>query len=373
MEKKVFFGAILLAALLFGILFLTIDRPEEVQTAPKAAQTVSEKIDQSVQTASSEASEIDNRAMQVNSAQETEENSGKRQQVDKIEKAPPAFGYMGKGARLQIVGLMSKEDSKGPLKSYLDSLCQKLQCSVDVGYQRDITEAPWQEDVVMLLKLFASDGVEDGSLFIEANSIKIEGNVAEVKEAVEVQKILNRLAGEGLKVENYIKMSEDVAREVKEVAAKSSVPEKNNTAPEVTKQNITTAVPSKKSETKPADVVKKEPQIIGKVPVKKVQKMVKKTENGAQKVQNESHAEVHKEKKPASSKKIAKKIKKSPKPKRSKIRRKPQKDIVAHSYMETSFDLTERIKAKTADAIKERKSSEAKEDIVAKPKLHILK
>jgi len=36
MEKRFFLGAILLAALLFGILFLTIDRPEEVQTTQKA-------------------------------------------------------------------------------------------------------------------------------------------------------------------------------------------------------------------------------------------------------------------------------------------------------------------------------------------------
>lgn len=406
MEKRVFFGAIILAAMLFGILFLTIDQPEGEKAATRnAAEGVPDEAHRPSSTAASgegaDASEQEKSAAMAATAQKRDEVSGETVYADKIEKAPPAFGFMGQGAQLQIVGLMSREDSQGALKRYLESLCREFQCSVDVGYQPDISEAPWQQDVVALLKLFVSEGIENGSLFIEANRLKIEGSVAEVKEAVEVQKIVNRLSSEGLKVENHIVMSEDVTREMKQIVAKSSVTtvhkgatleksdekqvaeksdvsEQNSSVAERSQGEMATASPG------PLPVMKKEPQTAEKVPVKKVEqtvkkteKTVKKTEKSVQKVRKASHVEVAKGTKAVSSPKVAKKqrtkkSKKRAKPVHAKHVRKPQRDIIAPSYMETTFDLTEKIQSDTPDTEK-RQRPKGKEDIVAKPKLQILK
>ncbi len=377
MEKRFFLGAIVLAAMLFGILFLTVDEPEMENSAVSAEDnathaTVAQHVVSNAQNATVDTTSVHRVSAEMaqnvlkQDANGTTSAEDKMQQVDKIEKAPPAFGFIGDGEHLQIVGLMSDADREGALKKYLNHLCQMRQCSVDVGYQHDIIEAPWQEAIVQLLKLFDAGKVENGSLFIEANSIKIEGKVAQVKEAIEIQKIFNQLGSEGLRVENRLAMAEGIPQMKSQADA---VPERNETsAPTVA------VMPEKEKTSTP--VQQKE--------VAEKSAAEKKVEKKTEPVAPEKVSKIKKQPAPKSASKPQKRIvvKKSVqkkarqhKPKKREVRKKvvrsvATEDIVAPSHMETAWDVEKKINSIGGN---HQVPASGKDTIVAEPKMEVMK
>ena len=102
----------------------------------------------------------------------------------------PAFGFMA-GKKNQIVALMSDNDESGELSKEIDALCKKSECSKDMRYEADIQDAAWQNETVKIIGLLTDGSIENGSLFIENNVLKIEGKIKDKEAQNRLYDILN--------------------------------------------------------------------------------------------------------------------------------------------------------------------------------------
>ena len=302
MGKRIFAAGIVLIVILAGLIYF------EGKYAVVSAKVLGEKV-------------------QADTRKETEE----------VEKAPVAFGYISHGEKIQIVGLMSREDEAGILKGYLDRLCQKRKCNVEIDYKDNIKDAPWQDSLVDLFEVIQSDDFDNGALFIEAGQITLKGKVQkeEIKELI--ADILNRLHQEGLKV---------VPSALVKSLHRTKLQEQNNTTIQIiTENNI-----SHKGDDINLSFVQKEP--------------VQNPELNQSKQKEIIPAHIVKKKEQRHKPKV---IKKRHKKKRVQARKKHYRDIIAPSYMETTIDLERKIKSQKG--IK----GSRKDDMIAEPKMTIIK
>lgn len=286
--------------------------------------------------------------------------SGGDQVVERI--TPAAFGYMERGERVQVVGVMSDLDRNGTLMRYIDDFCKERGCDVDVGYQNDVVEAVWQSDLEALLKLMARGAVTNGAIFVEADTIKIEGEVEGEADAEALRKIVAALAADGLKVQNRIALPDATkgTKEHNETAAgsmqKESIP--HAAAPTPVKEEPKQAVseiqkPTTAKETNTTEATVAAPAAA------KVNTHAAHTA-GAHRL---SSPKVQKQKKVVRKRHV---VKKAPKA--------PIKDIIAPSYMETTEDLHRKIVVKNRSTQERPEPKRTKDDdIVAKPKMEILR
>ncbi len=126
----------------------------------------------------------------------------------------PAFGFMG-SKKNQIVALMSDNDENGTLVRYIEELCQKEECIKDIRFENDIMDASWQKEVVKIISLLKDKSIKNGSLFIEGNVLKLEGDIKNKEVQDTLNTILKSLNSDKFKVENYTKTSESI-KEIKE-------------------------------------------------------------------------------------------------------------------------------------------------------------
>lgn len=134
--------------------------------------------------------------------------------------ASPAFGFMS-GKKNQIVALMSDHDENGTLSQYIEQLCKNETCNQDLRFQNDIKDAAWQKGVSELIEILKDNQIENGSLFIESNVLKIEGLVKDYETKIAIDNILHILEPD-LKIEQYITLSEAAQQAADEAASTSS-------------------------------------------------------------------------------------------------------------------------------------------------------
>ena len=271
-----------------------------------------------------------------------------QKEADEVEKAPVTFGYIAHGDKIQIVGLMSRQDETGVLKGYLDRLSQKRNCSVEVDYRDNIMDAPWQRSLVDLFELMQSGDFEDGALFIEAGHITLKGQVQKEDTKKRIADILNQLYEKGLEiVPSALVKSLDHAKSQ----------EQNSTVMQTISENNI----SLKSDEANLSSVKKEtfPQ----------------SQHHRRKSSEVILFHKAKKKEQSSKTKVAKKrsMKKS-----VKRRKKHQQDIIAPSYMETTIDLERKVKSRKKVVEDESEivvfeEDKNPDDMIAKPKFQIMK
>jgi hypothetical protein len=344
MGKKFLIASVIIVAILFGAIFWKVNESDQIDdTYKNVSKTELASIDKKVET--------DKTVPIVPPTKAQKQNLSELDTLQAVEQiVPAAFGFLQQKETLQVVGLLSKNDKTGSLMAYIDQLCQKRTCSVDVSYRADIIDADWQEDVVGILKLFIEEGVSHGSLFIQANSISLEGNVTDANSTFALQTYLAHLEKEGLKVHDHSTGNTITA----EPEAKTYVEETNATVPlkkemkinsDLEREDISAVKPALKLENRQPKQKSTPSEVQGK---KFVQKKIPK-------------------------KKIKKlHLKKNRLKKVRVVRQKSEEDIIAPSYMETSIDLERKIKSKIDRKQKSMDSLED-EDIVAKPHLEILR
>jgi outer membrane protein OmpA-like peptidoglycan-associated protein len=230
--------------------------------------------------------------------------------------ASPAFGFM-KGKKNQIVALLSDNDQNGTLSNFIDSLCKNNECNIDIRYQNDIKDATWQKSVVDLLEILSNNNIDNGSLFIESDVLKIEGLIKDYETKVAMDNIFESIKPT-LEIEYHTKLSESAQKAADEIESKSNsldiVQEINETT--VVENNITDAtINNEKVEEnttieKENNITKAEPSSNNQEPPKVAASATK---------QNNT--------KPISIQKIVK-----------KTVVKPHKDIVATPVMETTLE-----------------------------------
>ena len=135
----------------------------------------------------------------------------------------PAFGFMSSDKN-QIVALMSDNDENGTLSQYIEELCQKEECVKDMRFENDIIDATWQKEAVKIITLIADKSIKKGSLFIEGNALKLEGEINNQKTQDTLNAILKSLDSDKLKVENYTKLNES-RKEVEKQESPKPTPE----------------------------------------------------------------------------------------------------------------------------------------------------
>ena len=306
------------------------------------------------------------------------------EEIEEVEKAPVTFGYITHGDKIQIVGLMSHHDETGALKGYIDRLCQERDCSVEIDYQDNILDAPWQKSIVELFGLMQSDDFTKGAFFIEAGHITLEGQVEDEWMKKRVVDILDRLHKEGLEiapsalvdslhtattqeqnstamriVQSTVKETNQIdieqnSTEIEQIAKdmetkNSAETEQNSTESQIAAENIIVPVPLKSADTNLSSEKEQ--------PSPKPEQMQSKREEIIP-------AHIVKPKEPKHRPKV---VRKSHKNKRVKARKKYHKDIIAPSYMETTIDLERKIKSRIG--IK----GSRKDDMIAEPKMTIMK
>ena len=354
MGKKLLIASVLIVTILFGLIFWKVNEADHVAHKPvvknihkNLSEVEVEKSDAGVETLAS-----------VNTVQQTvpEQNLSELDTPQTVEQvAPAAFGFLQQKELLQVVGLLSEHDKSGSLMAYIDQLCQQKTCSVDVSYRTDIIDAKWQDDVVGILKLFIAQGVEHGSLFIQANGINLEGKVVDAKSADELQKYLSHLKEEGIKVQNHCPIDA--------VTENQNAEETEKLAEIVPAQPLAKETEESNLSKEPGDIAKPDSSI--KSAVKAEQAKVQKKQTVPEKTVRAKKVSQKKVQKSYAKKHRVKKV--------HKVRKKPEQDIIAPSYMETSIDLERKIKGRikgqeeSADFV-----NEEDQDIVAKPRLEIL-
>jgi outer membrane protein OmpA-like peptidoglycan-associated protein len=145
-----------------------------------------------------------------------EENAEEEVVVTNKRISTPAFGFMSGTKKNQIVALMSDNDENGPLAKRIEDLCKKTDCNKDMRYEDDIIDAPWQEEVGKIITLLTDGSIDDGSLFIEGNVLKLEGSINSNEIKTVLEGILDNIKSDTFKVENHSKLSNNIkADEIK--------------------------------------------------------------------------------------------------------------------------------------------------------------
>jgi hypothetical protein len=404
MDKKLFIASVILVTLLFGLIFWKVNETERLQPNDKNSRNVAIKettvIEQKVTAAKKQEETI--LPEPESKPQRVEQKLKEPQQTDvevTEQIAPPAFGFLPRGETVQIVGLLSEHDKGGSLIAYIDQLCKSRACERDISYQADILDAKWQESIVAILKLFQEGGVKNGSFFIEANRIKLEGEAIDEKSALALQNAFASLKAGGMDVENHIAIDsflqkaqeklvqQPAQKDEKSAIAQSKTAEKNVT--DMAKKGEETAL-KKRVETETVQKQhepKREEKIVAEV--KKEEKphvevetreapVVEKIKTATPAVGKTKAIVKAVEKKRREASKATKKHvvkKRGIKTKKAKTEVKRVKrvveDIIAPSYMETSIDLNRKM---TQDRVYMHAESREKkhDDLVAEPKLEIL-
>ncbi len=343
MGKRIFAAVIVLITILSGLIYFE-DKYAGVKSAPTDG-TVSQSVTSDADNATKTLRSVEVAA----SAKVSEEkiSADSRQEVEEVEKAPVTFGYIAHGEKIQIVGLMSRQDETGVLKGYLDRLSQERNCSVEVDYRDNIMDAPWQRSLVDLFELMQSGDFEDGALFIEAGHITLKGQVQKEDTKKRIADILNQLHEKGLKiVPSALVKSLDHAKSQ----------EQNSTAMQTISENNI----SLKSDEANLSSVKKETFL---------QSQHHRRKSGEVILFHKA-----KKKEQSSKTKVAKKrsMKKS-----VQRRKKHQQDIIAPSYMETTIDLERKVKSRKIvedeSEIVVFEEDKNPDDMIAKPKFQIMK
>ncbi len=147
------------------------------------------------------------------SVETTVEKNTELNNTTQKEISTPAFGFMSSNNKKQIVGLMSYNDKGGILSKKIEELCKKYECSKDMRFEKDILDASWQDQSVKIINLLTSDSIENGSIFIEENTLKLEGDIKDIRTQNELKKILDAVKSDKFKVENYTKLSDSAKKE----------------------------------------------------------------------------------------------------------------------------------------------------------------
>ena len=234
-------------------------------------------------------------------------------QVGVSDKTPAAFGFMT-GSKNQVVGLMSLSDKDGKLAKKVESLCGENNCNKDMRFEKDILEASWQDETVQIVELLTNGGIENGSLFIEDNVLKLEGTVKDKKTESVLASILKSAENKAFKIETHTNVS------ITKTAPSIIIHSVNNV------KKVTEKVDLPLAKTKPVEVE-------AKPKVKQVTKHVPKT--------------------------VTKTVKKKIVKKQHVL----EKEIVPAAVMETTLDVDARVRAILNDI----KSSKPAVGMVAKP------
>jgi hypothetical protein len=234
-------------------------------------------------------------------------------QVGVSDRTPAAFGFMT-GSKNQVVGLMSLSDKDGKLAKKVESLCGENNCNKDMRFEKDILEASWQDETVQIVELLTNGGIENGSLFIEDNVLKLEGTVKDKKTESVLASILKSAENKAFKIETHTNVS------ITKTAPKDITHSVNNV------KKVTEKVDLPLAKTKPVEVE-------AKPKVKQVTKHVPKT--------------------------VIKTVRKKIVKKQHVL----EKEIVPAAVMETTLDVDARVRAILNDI----KSSKPAVGMVAKP------
>jgi outer membrane protein OmpA-like peptidoglycan-associated protein len=117
----------------------------------------------------------------------------------------PAFGFISTVDKNQIVALMSDHDQDGILAKTIKEICQKQECIKDLSYEKDVIDASWQKPIASIVQLISDKKIKDGSLFVESNTVKIEGKINDKNTSLKVIEAIRKIKEAKLKVENYSK------------------------------------------------------------------------------------------------------------------------------------------------------------------------
>ena len=377
MEKKVLIVATILVVVAFGLMFQEVWQTERVPEVTQSAirpvpgtraKPALDTLDGLEKGSSSKTP--DNHQSDTDSADATETKTVAK--VDEstpiiVEKAPPVLGMMQSGKTTQIIALLSSTDQNGTLGRFLDRFCQTHRCRSDLDYQYNIESAPWQQDIVSLVKLIAEGKLAVGSLFIENNTIKIEGNATNADAVVQLQTLFASLERHGLKLlpSPTLAQSLKTKRTLKTETKQTDHPVKEDTQSTVTAVHTETEKPKKTDYEKTAHSLHTS-----------VQSVAKKRHS------KPSDAVFDKKVSHPKTKKLVAKKRKLQKRKVHQVKRKPKAahDIIAPSYMETAYDLQKKIEAKRANTYEDQTDEEEvvfeedkkPDDMIAKPKFEIL-
>jgi hypothetical protein len=102
----------------------------------------------------------------------------------------PAFGFILIKESKQIAAVMSDEDKNGELAQYIDKLCEEQECIKDIKYNSDTKSANWQKETIGIIKLLTDGSINNGSIFIDGNTLKITGNINNQNKKQALDKIL---------------------------------------------------------------------------------------------------------------------------------------------------------------------------------------
>ncbi len=115
------------------------------------------------------------------------------------EKSDPAFGLMI-GDITKIVGMLSPRDRSKALINYINEYCKNSECDKDIRYSEDIKDVIWQKGIVKLIKFLKEENIEKGSIFINSNVLKVEGEITSIDQKDRLSSILTSLKNDGLEV-----------------------------------------------------------------------------------------------------------------------------------------------------------------------------
>jgi len=365
MGKKVLIAVIMFIAILSALIYFKSKQAEDTLSGKTVVPLIENSTLQKIQ------------AVAKNKKDSVSQQIPEEKKVQIVQKAPPTFGYMTSGEKIQIVGLMSRNDQNGTLKRYIDELCRKQECSREISYRKEIEDAPWQEGVVKLFELFSSGAVEKSAIFIEAGHITVEGKLVREEAKESFSQIMQSLEKSGLQIETsrFIRtVSTEVNSSVKTATQALPVPVKEPVAhvKDNNKTIETNATIAKKTGLESAV------QTVTDSEKKSVSKVHKQTSERKKRRFMQYRIEKSSLKQPPK----ATHQKRVTKSKKFVKRRHKKEDIIAPSYMETSVDLEHKVKSrhkvhtyrdpqKLEEVIFEEDKSP--DDMVAKPKFKILK
>ena len=375
MGKTLLVVSVIIVTILFGMIFWKVTEAEQVQNPAPSAVPKARAVKHPATAVSPEV-----KTTTVSQKEEVNRSVEKPEQiVEQI--APPAFGFLPRGDSLQVVGLLSEHDRGGLLMEYIDQLCQSRSCAVDVDYQADIIDAKWQKDIVEILKLFQEGGIENGSFFIEANRIKLEGVAIDEKSAVALEHYFSNLKETGMGVENHIAIDafikksaptevEQAAQKAEPTVAQKRVETKEETG-DIAEQMQSVASDMRKTSKNDENVsgVTKEDETslpLAHAAVQAENKKAVLVPDEANRSKPVQKKEVKKRLPKVVKKSVAKKVRVK------KVRttpKKPIRDIIAPSHMETSVDINRKI---SKNRMHTERSPKQRDDIVAESKLEIL-
>ncbi len=133
------------------------------------------------------------------------------------EKSDPAFGLM-LGETTKIVGMLAPRDRSKALITYITDYCQNQECDKDIRYSEDIKDVIWQKGIVKLIKFLKEENIEKGSIFINSNVLKVEGEITSSNQKQRLDEILTSLKNDGLEViDHSIELKTDINEDKQEV------------------------------------------------------------------------------------------------------------------------------------------------------------